>query len=130
MQKEALNFGGEQSGHVIMHDFAKTGDGLVSALQTLALLLSTKEKASKVLRPFALYPQKLVNIKVKTKKPLDQIEGLQVRLEELDAQEIGHLIRYSGTENKLRILLEAKDAKKMQNAMDTLVIFLEKACNA
>jgi phosphoglucosamine mutase len=58
MKKEGINFGGEQSGHVIASDFAKTGDGLVSALQTLALLLSKKKKASEALRPFSLYPQK------------------------------------------------------------------------
>ncbi|MBV5349086.1 phosphoglucosamine mutase, partial [bacterium] len=73
MREHGINFGGEQSGHIIMHDYAKTGDGLVSALQVLALLITTGEKASKVLRPFELYPQKLVNIKVKNKKPLAEI---------------------------------------------------------
>jgi len=129
MRENGINFGGEQSGHIVMHDYAKTGDGLVSALQILALLLTSKEKASKVLRPFELYPQKLVNIKVKVKKPLDQIEGLQSELENVEAQHIRQLIRYSGTENKLRILLEAKDAKAMEKAMDHLVAFFEKALN-
>ncbi|HEX5710139.1 MAG TPA: phosphoglucosamine mutase, partial [Sulfuricurvum sp.] len=68
MREHGINFGGEQSGHIVMHDYAKTGDGLVSALQILALLLTSGKKASKVLRPFELYPQKLVNIKVKIKK--------------------------------------------------------------
>jgi len=130
MRENGINFGGEQSGHIIMHDYAKTGDGLVSALQILALLLTTGEKASKVLRPFKLYPQKLVNIKVKVKKPLDQIEGLSTELKAVEAQHMRHLIRYSGTENKLRILLEGKDAKVMEKTMDTLVAFFEKALNA
>jgi len=130
MRENGINFGGEQSGHIIMHDYAKTGDGLVSALQILALLLTTGEKASKVLRPFSLYPQKLVNIKVKVKKPLDQIEGLSAELEAVEAQHMRHLIRYSGTENKLRILLEGKDAKVMERAMEKLVSFFEKALNA
>ena len=129
MNKEGINFGGEQSGHVIMHDYAKTGDGLVSALQTLALLISTKTKASKALRPFNLYPQKLININIKHKKPLEEIEMLDAKLKELDAKNIRHLIRYSGTENKLRILLEAKDAKEMNNSMQEMVEFFQTALN-
>ncbi len=130
MKKEKINFGGEQSGHVIISDYAKTGDGLVSALQTLALLIKTKQQASKALRPFKLYPQKLVNINVKVKKPLEAIEGLNAKLKELDDNNIRHLIRYSGTENKLRILLECKDAKVMNFHMPLIVEFFQKALNA
>ena len=130
MKKEGINFGGEQSGHVIMSDFAKTGDGLVSALQVLALVLDSSEKASSVLRPFKLYPQKLVNINIKTKKPLEKIKGLSARLKELDELNIRHLIRYSGTENKLRVLLECKDGKQMKTEMDSLIEFFQKALNA
>ena len=129
MREHGINFGGEQSGHIVMHDYAMTGDGLVSALQILALLLTTGEKASKILRPFKLYPQKLVNIKVKIKKPLDQIEGLDAELKQTDDLHVRHLIRYSGTENKLRILMEGKDAKVMEKEMDRLVEFFEKALN-
>jgi phosphoglucosamine mutase len=129
MKREGINFGGEQSGHVIMHDFAKTGDGLVSALAVLSLLITQKAKASEVLRPFTLYPQKLVNINIKVKKPLEKIEGLDKKLSELDALHIRHLIRYSGTENKLRVLLEAKDAKEMNKQMDQMVEFFQKALN-
>ncbi len=130
MKKEGINFGGEQSGHVIMHDFAKTGDGLVSALQVLALLLETKEKASAVLRPFKLYPQKLVNLHIKNKVPLESINGLEEKLKALDAEDIRHLVRYSGTENKLRILLEAKDAKLMNKRMDEMSEFFTTVLNA
>lgn len=130
MKKEGINFGGEQSGHVIINDFAKTGDGLVSALQTLALLINTNQEASKALRPFKLYPQKLVNIHVKVKKPLEQIEGLQEKLSELDKNSIRHLIRYSGTENKLRVLLECKDAKLMNSYMENMEEFFLKSLNA
>lgn len=130
MRENGINFGGEQSGHIVMHDYAKTGDGLVSALQVLALLLTSGEKASRVLRPFELYPQKLVNIKVKTKKPLERIEGLEDEFKNVEAQHMRHLIRYSGTENKLRILLEGKDAKVMEKEMERLVAFFEKALNA
>jgi phosphoglucosamine mutase len=129
MHNEGINFGGEQSGHVIISDFAKTGDGLVSALQALALLIETKEKASTALRPFPLYPQKLVNINIKLKKPLVDISGLESKLQVLDEQNIRHLIRYSGTENKLRVLLECQDSKKMNKNMDDMVDFFQKALN-
>lgn len=129
MKKEGINFGGEQSGHVIINDFAKTGDGLVSALQVLALLINADKKASEVLRPFELYPQKLTNINIKVKKPLDKIVGLDKKLQELDEKNIRHLIRYSGTENKLRILLECKEGKRINTIMDDMVDFFQKALN-
>lgn len=129
MKKEGINFGGEQSGHVIINDFAKTGDGLVSALQVLSLIINTKQKASEALRPFSLYPQKLTNINIKVKKPLEEISGLEKKLQSLDAKNIRHLVRYSGTENKLRVLLEGKNAKEMHQEMDSLVAFFEKALN-
>jgi len=129
MKKEGINFGGEQSGHIIMHDFAKTGDGLVAALATLALLIETKERASVALRPFALYPQKLENLNVKEKKPLEKITGLRERLDALEKEGIRHLIRYSGTENKLRILLEAKEPELMNKRLRETVDFLRKALN-
>ena len=130
MREKGINFGGEQSGHIIVNDFAKTGDGLVSALQILALLLKTGKKASKVLRPFKLYPQKLTNIKVKVKKPLNEVAGLSEKLAAIEDDNMRHLVRYSGTENKLRLLIEGKEAKRMNAAMDDLIDFFEKALNA
>ena len=94
------------------------------------LLIDTNQKASEALRPFKLYPQKLVNINIKTKKPLDKIVGLEAKLKELDEINIRHLIRYSGTENKLRVLLECKEGKKMNFLMDDMVEFFQKALNA
>ena len=130
MKSKNINFGGEQSGHVIMHDFAKTGDGLVSALQTLAMLISTNGKASTALRPFKLYPQELKNLNVKNKIPLEKLDGLKELQEEIRSEGVRELIRYSGTENKLRLLLEAKEQKLITTNMKKLVSFFEKALNA
>jgi phosphoglucosamine mutase len=130
MRQKGINFGGEQSGHIILHDFAKTGDGLVAALATLALILRSKKPASEVLRPFSLYPQKLVNMAVKEKKPLDDVSGLADMLREIEKEGLRQLIRYSGTENKLRILLEAKDDAVIDVKMQELVDFLSKTINA
>ncbi len=129
MKKQGINFGGEQSGHIIFGDFAKTGDGLVATLQVLALLIDKKKKASELLRPFPLYPQKLVSLHVKTKKPLHAIASLDEKLHALEEEGIRHLIRYSGTENKLRVLLECKEADIMHEKMNEIVEFFKKELN-
>ncbi|MDE7175888.1 MAG: phosphoglucosamine mutase [Helicobacter sp.] len=117
MLAQDLNFGGEQSGHIIFSDFAKTGDGLVSALQTIAYILKSKKSASKALDCFKLYPQILKNLNVDSKPTLESLENYQALLETIESHNIRHLIRYSGTENKLRILLEGKEVKKLEKIM-------------
>ncbi len=126
MKERGVNFGGEQSGHIIFSDVAKTGDGLASALQVLALILRKKQKASVALNPFELYPQLLVNLKVSEKKPLEEIDGLEEILEPIRKKGIRDLIRYSGTENKIRLLLEGKDKKEVEESMAILKGFIEK----
>ncbi|MDX4070288.1 phosphoglucosamine mutase [Aliarcobacter skirrowii] len=126
MKENSLNFGGEQSGHIIFSDAAKTGDGLASALQVLALIIKSKKKASEVLNPFSLYPQILVNLKVNEKIPLKDIKGLEEILKPIREKGIRDLIRYSGTENKIRLLLEGKNKKDVENSMNLLVEFFKK----
>ncbi|OCR21317.1 phosphoglucosamine mutase [Helicobacter pullorum] len=123
MLAQNLNFGGEQSGHIIFSDFAKTGDGLVSALQTIAYILKSKKQASKALDCFKLYPQILKNLNVQSKPNLDSLENYQNLLKEITSKKIRHLIRYSGTENKLRILLEGKDSKALETTMQECEAF-------
>jgi phosphoglucosamine mutase len=126
MQKEGLNFGGEESGHIIFSNNAKTGDGLLSALQVIALIAKSKKSTSEALNIFELYPQKKKNIKVDEKVPLEKVNGLSDILKTIEKDKIRHLIRYSGTENKLRVLLEGKDSKSLNKHFDILVEFLEK----
>lgn len=127
MKEKGINFGGEQSGHIIFSDVAKTGDGLASALQVLALILKTGKKASEVLNPFSLYPQILYNMKVNEKIPLKDIEGLEEILKPIREKGIRDLIRYSGTENKIRLLLEGKNKKDVESSMEDLKTFFKKA---
>ncbi|MDX4061286.1 phosphoglucosamine mutase [Aliarcobacter skirrowii] len=126
MKENSLNFGGEQSGHIIFSDAAKTGDGLASALQVLALIIKSKKKASEVLNPFSLYPQILVNLKVNEKIPLKDIKGLEEILKPIREKGIRDLVRYSGTENKIRLLLEGKNKKDVESSMNLLVEFFKK----
>lgn len=127
MQKYGLNFGGEQSGHMIFSSFSKTGDGVTSALQVMAMIQRSHKKASKVLSPFVLHPSKLVNLSIASKRELQNIKGYDRLIKKIQKDGIRHLIRYSGTENKLRILLEGKNEKAMLEWMDVLVQFFKEA---
>jgi len=120
MKKEKINFGGEQSGHIIFSDISKTGDGLASALQVIAMILSSEKKASEILNPFELYPQILKNLMVEEKVPLENIKGLEELLQKLRALGLRDLIRYSGTENKIRLLLEGTDKILVKDSMEEL----------
>ena len=126
MQEKNLNFGGEQSGHIIFSDFAKTGDGISSALQALAYLVSSGKRASEAFNPFETYPQKLVNLSVGEKRPLEEIEGLVELQREIEAAGMRHLFRYSGTENKIRLLLEGRDARALEEMMEQAEAFFRR----
>jgi len=127
MKKVGSNFGGEQSGHVIFSDFAKTGDGLVSGLQAFAYMIETNKTASEAFNIFDLYPQKLVNINISHKIPINEIKGTKELFAEIEAAGMRHLVRYSGTENLMRILLEGKEQVKLNKMMDKTVAFFKKA---
>lgn len=127
MQQKGINFGGEQSGHIIFSDYAKTGDGISSALQALAYLVDTDKKASEAFNPYESYPQLLVNLSVAEKRPLESIEGLDALKERLEGLGMRHLFRYSGTENKIRLLLEGKDEVKLEKMMKECEVFFRGA---
>ncbi len=101
--------GGEQSGHLIFSDHNTTGDGLVSALQVLRIMKQRKKKLSVLTKIMERYPQVLLNIKVSTKPQIKEIPGLTKSIEKIQ-QKLDNkgrvLIRYSGTENVCRIMLE------------------------
>jgi phosphoglucosamine mutase len=129
MQQEEATLGGEQSGHVIVGDYAKTGDGLASALQVVALLRHSGKSASEALHPFELYPSTLHNIKVKEKKPFDTLVGYKELVENIESKGLRTLVRYSGTENKLRLLVEGKNQKDVTMSLNELIKFFEKELN-
>ncbi|RLA71303.1 MAG: phosphoglucosamine mutase [Epsilonproteobacteria bacterium] len=127
MKENGINFGGEQSGHIIFSDYAKTGDGISSALQALAYLVDSKQKASEAFDPYESYPQLLVNLLVEEKRDFDTIEGLSALKEKIEGLGIRHLFRYSGTENKIRLLLEGKDEGKLEEIMEECETFFKRA---
>ncbi len=125
MQEKGINFGGEQSGHVIFSDYAKTGDGISSALQALSYLVSTEQKASEAFDPYTSYPQLLVNLTINKKPAIESITGIETLQAEVESSGMRHLFRYSGTENLIRILLEGKDAVKLEQMMDKCRAFFQ-----
>ena len=129
MKENGINFGGEQSGHIIFSDFSKTGDGLVSALQVSACILKSGKKASEIFAKVKPYPQKLLNLKISHKRPLNEIKGIKDLENELDKLHIRSLFRYSGTENLIRLLLEGKDEYLVNKKMEEVEKFFIKALN-
>lgn len=127
MKKVGSNFGGEQSGHVIFSDYSKTGDGLVSALQAFAYMIDTNKRASEAFDIFKLYPQEQANLKISHKLPIDEIKGVKELFKEIESKGMRHLVRYSGTENLMRILLEGKEQHSLHIMMDKTVNFFKKA---
>lgn len=111
-----FSFGGENSGHLIFADHATTGDGILSALQVLRILKQKGARLSDLAKVMPEYPQSLQNLKIKAKPPLASLVRLQAALREAD-QAFGpygrHLVRYSGTENKIRILIEHRDEREI-----------------
>ena len=127
MKKVDSNFGGEQSGHIIFSDFAKTGDGLVSALQAFAYIITINKKTSQAFNVFELFPQEQSNIKISKKVPIEKIKGAKELLKEIEDKKMRHLVRYSGTENLLRILIEGKHKRELKEMMQKMVSLFTKA---
>jgi phosphoglucosamine mutase len=127
MQENGINFGGEQSGHIIFSDYAKTGDGLSSGLQALAYLVQSGVVASKAFNPYESYPQLLVNLPISYKKELSSLDGLDELCEKIEKSGMRHLFRYSGTENKIRLLLEGKNKKELEAKMEDAKVYFTKA---
>jgi len=127
MSEVGANFGGEESGHIIFSDYAKTGDGILSGLQALAYMISSNKKASELFNPFKLYPQVKKNLKVEEKIPFEEIEGLEELIAKIEKDNIRHLFRYSGTENKLRLLLEGSNRALLEQHMQEAQEFFKRA---
>ena len=112
MLRDGHNVGGEQSGHMIFRDHASTGDGIVSALQILRVMIETGKPLSELRKVLKKYPQAQRNLRVKDKPPLDKLPAIQNLLAAAEADLSGKgrvLLRYSGTEPKIRLLIEGRD---------------------
>ncbi len=123
MLADGYNFGGEQSGHFIFLDHNTTGDGLISALQILSLMKRTGKPLSELAKAMTAVPQVLLNVKVKHKPDLNQIPDIQQAIKTAEATLNGSgrvLVRYSGTEALLRIMVEGERDSTIREVADHL----------
>ncbi len=112
MRAHKASLGGEQSGHLIFHNYSTTGDGLLAALQTLKIMQEQQKPLSELANLLKLYPQELINIKVKEKIPFENCPNVQKALKDAE-QKLKNkgrvLLRYSGTEPLARVMLEGEN---------------------
>lgn len=120
MRQGKFNLGGEQSGHIVMSDYATTGDGLMAALQVLAVMVESEKPLSEIGHVFDRVPQKLVNVRFNGKDPLQTSQVKQaIAAAESELGDSGRLvIRKSGTEPLIRVMAEASDGKLMDKVVD------------
>lgn len=117
MLADDLNVGGEQSGHMIFRDFTTTGDGVVSALQVLRILMETGKPLSKLRQVVTKFPQIVVNVRVKSKPAWETMPDVLQLVKETEAKlgsEGRVLLRYSGTEPKARLLIEGREGRQIK----------------
>lgn len=129
MRQGGFNMGGEQSGHIILHDYATTGDGLMSALQVLAVLVESGRSMSDLARQFEPVPQLLENVRFTSGKPL-QDAGVKAAIAAAEARLDGAgrlLVRPSGTEKLIRVMAEGDDAALVKSVVDDVVAAVKAA---
>ena len=121
MNKFGYNVGGEFSGHIIFSDYNSTGDGMIAGLQILKIIKESKKKLSELVSVLNKYPQVTVNVEVKQKKPIKNMSKVQKEIKNVEktfGDKGRHLVRYSGTEMKARVMIEGPDEnliKKLAN---------------
>jgi len=129
MKKRGAILGGEESGHIIFSDFHPAGDGIVGGLMLIAAIKYFGKSLSKLAGEITLLPKLLVNVKVKSKPELDTIPEIQNIIKEVE-DKLGNgdrvLVRYSGTENLCRIMVEGKDRKEIAKYAQRIIDVIRK----
>jgi phosphoglucosamine mutase len=121
MRRNGYSFGGENSGHLIFADHATTGDGILSALQVLRMMRDRNATLAQLATIMHEYPSLLSNIPVSSKPPIGSLAKLNQLMDQATADfgDAGrHLIRYSGTENKIRVLVEHRESEQCRTWMN------------
>jgi phosphoglucosamine mutase len=130
MRRAGYNFGGEQSGHLIFLDHVTTGDGVAAALNVLAVMQREGRPLSELARCFEPVPQALVNVAVREKKPIAELPEVAraiAAVEKALGADGRVLVRFSGTENKVRVLVEGPDAKRVRAQAEVIAGEIKKA---
>jgi phosphoglucosamine mutase len=128
MLRQKLNLGGEQSGHTIFLDQAITGDGLLTSLKMIEVMLEKGQKISALVEGFKEFPQVLLNVRVREKIPFSELPGYDSLVEEVKTALAGEgrlEVRYSGTEPLARIMVEGPEQKKIEDLARKLADFIK-----
>jgi phosphoglucosamine mutase len=123
MQTHNAALGGEQSGHILFPHLATTGDGLLTALVVLDLLARASKPIEELTADLKVFPQTIINVKVREKKPLDSIPAVVQTIQnaENDLKDCGRVvIRYSGTEPLARVMIEAESEQAMKHHAEAI----------
>ena len=118
MVRSGISLGGEQSGHIIFSEHLFTGDGLATALNVMRVIADTGRELSDLASELITYPQVLVNVRVREKIDLQSIPDIAEAIARVEGRLVGHgrlLVRYSGTEPLLRVMLEGRDQDEIQS---------------
>lgn len=118
MVRRGASLGGEQSGHVILREFATTGDGILTALRTIETACKAGKGLDELTADLRVYPQKLVNVRVREKKSLNDVPAVKREIEHVENAFAGTgrvLVRFSGTEPLARVMVEGPDAQQVEN---------------
>jgi phosphoglucosamine mutase len=124
MLKEGYNLGGEKSGHIVFLDHNTTGDGMVTALKMLHIMCEKGLTLTDLCKDYMEYPQVEKNIKVKKKKPVEEVKPLKDVISNVEKKLRGNgrvVVRYSGTEMLLRVMIEGRDKTKVEAYADEIV---------
>jgi len=130
MRQGGFNLGGEQSGHIVMTDYATTGDGLLAGLQFLAAMVETGKRASELTKSFETVPQLLQNVRYSNGSDPLSADAVQAAIGSAEAELVGQgrlLIRKSGTEPLVRVMVEAEDDGLMRRLVGNIVAEVEAA---
>ena len=133
MTQRKLNLGGEQSGHIIFRDFTTTGDGIISALQILRIMHETGTPLSKLKTCLKKYPQAQRNLLVKEKPPLTDLPAVMKLVNEAEKELFGKgrvILRYSGTEPKIRLLIEGRELAQIDRQANRIADAIQSAIGA
>jgi len=133
MQANAASLGGEQSGHILFPHLATTGDGLLTALVVLDIVHRSGKPLDELIADLKVFPQVIVNIRVKEKKPLDEIVTVAATIREAEDSLNGNgrvVVRYSGTEPLARVMIEAESEETMRRHADSIAEAIREALGA
>ncbi|GAC1505165.1 MAG: hypothetical protein NVS1B6_13110 [Steroidobacteraceae bacterium] len=128
MLRTGAALGGEQSGHMIFHEYATTGDGMLTALQIFSIVQQSGKSLDELTSDLFIYPQRLVNVRVKARRPMEELTGVRDAIAACERELDGTgriLVRFSGTEPLARVMVEGQDLAQVENYSERIAAMIQ-----